>query len=313
MPLIAKVGRVSWHVRLLFAIIYALLISGGLTMVYPFLMMLSNSLTSNADWKEFRLFPKYLLDQREQFRKLIVEAEHEQELPWLFGHDEWFGPEDIRLEQLDPLFARDPRQLARIAADWRDFMRSIPVRYWRPYFNWQGELNFTPFVNCLPYRDFLRTRYSNDIAALNHAHGSHYRSFDDIWHLRDGFWRRLWAVPDTPQWNDWIAWKSTLDPLLAYPYPMEMEWWKFVRYLYVSVERFNERANTNLNSLIHVHLDDAIHHALVPREYVENFIFEKCNSMYYVLNANTTAWDAFITRDYALLASNTTLSLPQYR
>lgn len=312
MPLIAKVGRKAWNIRLLFAVFYGLLIGGGLSMVYPFLMMLSNSVTSNADWKEFRLAPKYFFDRREQFRKLMVEAEHEQELPWLFGHNDWFGAEDIRLEQLDPLFSRDPRQLARIADDWRVFMRSIPVRYWRPYFNWQGELNFTPLVNCLPYREFLRTRYTNDIAALNRAHGSYYTSFDDIWHLRDGYWRRLWAVPNTPQWLDWIAWKSSLDPLLVYPYPMEMEWWKYVRYLYVSIDRFNERTGTNLSSLIDVHLDDAIAHALVPREYVENFVFEKCNSMYYLLNANTATWYAFITRDFQLLGTNTSLSLNEY-
>lgn len=312
MPLIAKVGRKSWHVRLLLAIIYGLLIGGGLTMVYPFTMMLANSVTSNADWKEFRLIPKYFFDRREQFRKLIVEAEHEQELPWLFGHNDWFGAEDIRLDQLDPLFSRDPHQLGRIAHDWRDFMRTIPVHYWRPYFNWQGEVNYTPFVNCLPYRDFLRARYSNDISALNHAHGSYYRTFDDVWHLRDGYWRRLWAVPDTPQWDDWVAWKATLDPLLAYPYPMETEWWKYVRYLYVSIDRFNERHKTNLSSLIHVHLDDAIHHGLVPREYVENFVFEKCNSMYYVLNANTASWYAFLARDHAVLGTNVACSLDQY-
>ncbi len=312
MPLIAKVGRKAWPVRLLFAVLYGLLIGGGLTMVYPFLMMLSNSVTSNADWKSFRLVPKYFFDRREQFRKLMVEAEHEQEIPWLFGHNEWFGSEDIRLDALDALVARDPRQLARIADDWRAFMRTISVRYWRPYFNWQGQLNFTPFVNCLPYRDFLRARYTNDISALNRAHGSYYTGFDDIWHMRDGYWRRLWAVPDQPQWHDWIAWKATLDPLLVYPYPMELEWWKYVRYLYVSIERFNERTRTNLASLIDVHLDDAIHHGVVPREHVENFVFEKCNSMYYVLHASTAAWHAFIVRDFEQLGTNATMPRAAY-
>jgi len=89
-------------------------------------------------------------------------SKKEHQIPWLFGHNEWFGTEHIRPDDLGPLFSRDPHQLARIADDWRLFMRSIPVRYWRPYFNWQSQLEFTPLVNCLPYREFLRARCTNN-------------------------------------------------------------------------------------------------------------------------------------------------------
>jgi len=58
MPLIAKVGRKSWKVRLLLALFYGLLVGGGLTMIYPFSLMLANSITSNADWNDFRLVPE---------------------------------------------------------------------------------------------------------------------------------------------------------------------------------------------------------------------------------------------------------------
>ncbi len=303
MPLIAKIGRRSWRVRLFSAVLYGLLIGGGLTMVHPFLLMISNSVTSNADWKDFRLIPKYFFDAREQFRKIIVEAEHEEEFPYLFGHNEWFGGEDVRLKDLDALFKRDTNHLARMTADWREFMKGIPHRYWRPYFNWQTTHKFfTPFVNCVDYRKFLARKYSNDIVRLNREHGTYYKKFGDIWHLRDGYWRRLWAVPDTPQWHDWVEWKGTIDPLLVYPYPMEMEWWKYIRYLYVSIDRFNEKQGTNLAGLIDVHLDDAIHHGLVPLKHVENFVFEKCNSMYYMLNTKTSTWNAFLTRSHEQLS-----------
>jgi len=301
MGLIAKVGQRAWRVRLLFALMYGLLIGGGITMIYPFMMMLSNSVTSNADWREFRLIPKYFFDRREQFRKLMVEAEHDQEIPYLFGHGEWYGPEDIQLAQLEPLLRRSRRDVTRIADDWRVFMRTIPVRYWRPYFNWQGQVHYTPFINTPRYQQFLRVRYSNDIVRLNFAHGTYYRTFDDIWMLRDGFWRRLWAVPDTAQWSDWVAWKATLDPVMAYPYPMEIEWWKYVRYLYVSAERFNEQRGTNLASLIDVHLDASRDGTLVPREQALNFVFEKCNAMYYILTAETNAWRSYVWRDYERL------------
>jgi len=299
MPLIAKVGRKSWKVRLLLALFYGLLVGGGITMIYPFSLMLANSITSNADWKDFRLIPKYLYDQREQFRKYMVEAEHQEELPMLFNHGEWFGAEDIKLNELEPLFKRDTNQLAKISADWRIYMKTIPCYYWRPYFNWQTmRLFYTPFVNSTKYQNFLKKKYSDDIAKLNRDQGTYYNNFNDIWHLRDSYWWRLWSVPDTPQWRNWTEWKSTIDPTLAYPYPMEMEWWKFTRFLYISIDRFNETQKTNLNSLVHIYLDDSINFGVTPREDIEKFVFEKCNSMYYELNTKTNTWNKFLKSIY---------------
>lgn len=304
MALIAKVGRKSWKVRLLLALFYGLLIGGGITMVYPFMLMLANSITSNADWNDFRLVPKYLYDQREQFRKYMVEAEHQEELPFLFNHGEWFGAEDIKLNELDPLFRRDTNQLAKIALDWRDYMKEIPCYYWRPYFNWQTmRLFYTPFVNATKYQNFLRQKYSNDIEKLNHAQGTYYNDFSDIWHLRDSYWWRLWSVPDTPQWRNWTEWKSTLDPTLVYPYPMEMEWWKFTRFLYISIDRFNDIYKTNLKSLVDIHLDDAINYGVTPRDDIEKFVFEKCNSMYYELHTKTNEWNKFLKEIYDELSA----------
>ncbi len=299
MPLIAKVGRKSWKVRLLLALFYGLLVGGGITMVYPFTLMLANSITSNADWNDFRLVPKYLYDQREQFRKYMVEAEHQEELPFLFNHGEWFGAEDIKLNELEPLFKRNTNQLAKITSDWRIYMRTIPCYYWRPYFNWQTmRLFYTPFVNSTKYQNFLKKKYSNNIEKLNRAQGTYYDDFSDIWHLRDSYWWRLWSVPDTPQWRNWTEWKSTIDPALAYPYPMEMEWWKFTRFLYISIDRFNDIYGTNLNSLVHIYLDDSINFGVTPRDDIEKFVFEKCNSMYYELNTKTSTWNKFLKGIY---------------
>jgi len=299
MALIAKVGRKSWKVRLLLAVFYGLLVGGGLTMLYPFTLMLANSITSNADWKDFRLVPKYLYDKREQFRKYMVEAEHQEELPFLFNHSEWFGAEDIKLSELDSLFERDTNQLARIATDWREYMKTIPCYYWRPFFNWQtSRKDYTPFVNSTKYQNFLRKKYSNNIEKLNHDFGSYFNNFRDIWHLRDSYWWRIWAVPDTPQWKNWTEWKSKLDPTLAYPYPMEMEWWKFTRFLYISVERFNIIHKTDFESLVDIHLSDSINHGITPREDIEKFVFEKCNSMYYELYTKTNEWNDFLKSIY---------------
>ena len=48
MSLIGQVGRRHWRVRLLMGTIYALLLVGSATMIYPFTLMLSTSVTSTA-------------------------------------------------------------------------------------------------------------------------------------------------------------------------------------------------------------------------------------------------------------------------
>ena len=49
MAIISAIGRKQWKVRWLFFGIYAFLLIGGATMVYPFLLMLSGSTKSAMD------------------------------------------------------------------------------------------------------------------------------------------------------------------------------------------------------------------------------------------------------------------------
>jgi len=71
MPLISKIGRKSLPVMLLVSSLYALLIAGAATMVYPFAVMISGSLKSNVDKNDFDAFPAFLTDDMLLFRKHI--------------------------------------------------------------------------------------------------------------------------------------------------------------------------------------------------------------------------------------------------
>ena len=53
MPIISKVGTRSLKVRLAYGAIFLVLILGAVTMVYPFLLMLSGSVKSEADSVEY--------------------------------------------------------------------------------------------------------------------------------------------------------------------------------------------------------------------------------------------------------------------
>ena len=59
MPLISRIGRRHFRTRMLILGIYMLLCAGGLTMVYPFGLMIAGSTKSEVDQKEFSFFPGF--------------------------------------------------------------------------------------------------------------------------------------------------------------------------------------------------------------------------------------------------------------
>ena len=71
MPIIARVGRKAVKVRLLIVFVYAALIVGSLTTVYPFWLMIAGSVSSNHTAQEFRLIPRYFYSERALFEAHI--------------------------------------------------------------------------------------------------------------------------------------------------------------------------------------------------------------------------------------------------
>lgn len=71
MPLIARVGRKAFGPRVAFAFLYAVLTVGGVTMVYPFLVMVATSITSRVDYDQFKVFPAYLYRDDWLFAKYL--------------------------------------------------------------------------------------------------------------------------------------------------------------------------------------------------------------------------------------------------
>ncbi|MFG0248551.1 MAG: hypothetical protein ACF8OB_06665, partial [Phycisphaeraceae bacterium JB051] len=71
MPMISTIGRKSLRVRLLISGIYLLLIVGSITMVYPFLLMISGSTKSSVDMNELRIVPGFLSENDTLYRKYL--------------------------------------------------------------------------------------------------------------------------------------------------------------------------------------------------------------------------------------------------
>ena len=71
MPIISRIGRKAWKVRLLIYTIYAMLSAGALTMLYPFGLMVAGSSKSAVDMPESRVVPRFLTDRGALYRKHV--------------------------------------------------------------------------------------------------------------------------------------------------------------------------------------------------------------------------------------------------
>jgi multiple sugar transport system permease protein len=71
MPIISSVNARSWKGKTLYVGITSVLILGAVTMIYPFLLMLSGSLHSEADANEINIIPGFWKDDVVLYRKYV--------------------------------------------------------------------------------------------------------------------------------------------------------------------------------------------------------------------------------------------------
>ena len=71
MPIISRIGARSIRVRMIYGAMFLLLALGAVTMIYPFMMMLSGSVKSDADSVELTPYPRFWFDDLTLFQKYI--------------------------------------------------------------------------------------------------------------------------------------------------------------------------------------------------------------------------------------------------
>jgi len=73
MSILGVVGRKSRRVRFAIFVMYFLLVTGGITMVYPFLIMINGALSNAHDYEKYSIYPKWIFDSKERYLKYLNE------------------------------------------------------------------------------------------------------------------------------------------------------------------------------------------------------------------------------------------------
>lgn len=134
--------------RWILAAFYFLLVVGGLTMIYPFWMMLTRSISSELDYKDKALVPAYLYDRDELYLKFLTRRYPDFDLlRSVYGWEDIIRPIDFR----GKIQAPEERPSAALIADWGVFLKQNAEA---PYM-----ILADPATTRLIYQGFLREKF----------------------------------------------------------------------------------------------------------------------------------------------------------
>lgn len=227
-PLISKVGRKRPRALFALATVYVILTVGGLTMVYPFLLMSATGMKGPTDYQDNRLIPEFWRDREELFKKYV--------------DDKYFGNVDLAAPfygEAEALRAFSPTKLteplkpkaldAATAHRYERFLLSLPNHLWEPGFRLGAGRIHSRLTQ--KYLEFLRTKFSS-IEELNKAYLEENLVFQTVVPPTERYASKEWKPLNDQKWKDWTEFKQTLPAEFRIPITKRGLWQYYLRSTY---------------------------------------------------------------------------------
>lgn len=220
MPIVSKIGRKSFKTNVLFGGMYAFLIVGAVTMIYPFLLMLSGSTKSAVDIKYFDAIPRFLREDAWLYRKHIEALFNEQILDENMVYDEDTisfetlqmpgGSDERHADNLGSSF-RARRGISAVIVNMADILRpsrrtqddrkakmpsatdSKLVDQWEaflktqslPAYAWYAGHFYAPYSRTIPsglrsFKTMLQEKYGKEITGVNREMGTEFAGWNAV-------------------------------------------------------------------------------------------------------------------------------------
>lgn len=193
--------------RLFFGGLYTVLSIGAVTMVYPFLVMLSTALKSSVDINQYGVVPRYVYDKKTLFAK-YAETRFAGDIDQINGYyrQDFAKLEEVKSPQDGPLA---PQQEA-LVADWNEFTASLPMQYKQANYGPIPGTSHCPSKLIEAYRQFVRKRFDNDIDALNRTYVEENTSFEQVFTPFERTARREWQPEKSVKMQEYLKFEKTL-------------------------------------------------------------------------------------------------------
>ncbi len=223
MPIIASVGRNAPRTRLLITAIYLILITGSITMIYPFALMLASSVTSDVDLHEYRVIPRYTFSKDALFRKYIY-ARYNGILTQINSSME---TNFASLDDMTWNVGSDPGKTEKlITANWNRYLIRLPFSMKEPLFMMERNVKG---VGSKAYQRYLMGLFDNDINRLNHAYTEHNLYFNQIVQPYERFLSKNWRPDDVSKVHEWNVFKRRIPSEYVQPLSADAKYWLFIK------------------------------------------------------------------------------------
>lgn len=168
--IISRTGRNSLKVRLFLWSMYVILLAGSLTMIYPFILMISGTTKSQIDTPDADIIPKFLISRKALYQK---DAEA------FFNDSLWFA-QQVFCKYISSFRNLVPPEKVneRLVGEWKSFLSSVPMPYHYynlAYISTRGGI--MPY-NFRKFKTTLYKEYNGDIGKLNQALNTDYSSWN---------------------------------------------------------------------------------------------------------------------------------------
>lgn len=265
MPIITVVGRKQRKLKVLIAALYLVLSIGAVTMVYPFLLMVSTSFTSPVDQNQFRLIPRFFYAEDELYRK-YVEAKYGEEI---VKYNAWVGTELATFEELKP-----PSQVRRKFVDeWRQFKDRLPTTYMMLSHSFSLS-RITPEM-VYKYRNFLKKKFRGDLEKLNEAYTEANESWMEVpMPIED--WSQRNLIPEqTQKYREFLRFKNAQPRRYLMTVPVDGLFQEYLRLRYGDMRSINAALGTNYHARFQIHLPPRIPKSRMADEW-EAYVRKEC-------------------------------------
>lgn len=197
MAIISRVGRKALKTRLLLYSIFTVLCIGAVSMIYPFMLMVSGTTKSAVDTPDADAIPKYLTDSNELYKK-DVEAYFNESLDLA---KQIFNIESFSFRDVVP----PEKPNAKFANEWTEYIKGNRFPY---YFSELSSVHTpntrgTMALNLRKFKELMSKKSGGDLEKLNNTLGTDFANWNNFIVTPEVYLQRSIVVQANPGQFRW--------------------------------------------------------------------------------------------------------------
>ncbi len=249
MPIISTIGRKSLKTRALIWSIYGMLLLGSVTMIYPFLLLVSGSSKSPVDTPDAKIIPAFLINDTELYRK-YVESLMNEELGMM---RQVYNSSTPAFREL----ALPKKPNKKLVKEWIQFLDETKLPGYACFTgNTDSKTGVLPF-ELRSFKKQLSKEFNGNVEILNRGLQTDFTSWNRIFVKPENYLQRNQKYLRNTFWDRFHEFKKGTRKVDRYYFSIEGFYKiEFLKTQYSkNIEEYNRTHNTDYKSYNQIYLD----------------------------------------------------------